>query len=240
MANTRTLAQLRTSVLSRFQWENSPDILPGGSTSQLNEWINEGIAELYDLLLDKADDRFVVTPNVGDGSQISLVAGQDTYALPSTFYRGRKVEILMSGTIGSGTERYKRLFTAAVDASHVYTMWGLVAKGYRYRYQGQNVVLMPTPQAPDTIRVWYIPYAPRLVADGDTLEGWNQYEELVIQLAGLRGRMREELPTDDVEREIARLTARIRSASDGRDVEPFYLNPSGPGVGIDDDAGWWW
>jgi len=231
--NTRTLLQLRTAVQRRGQYENSSDI----DSAMLNDFINEAIAELYDMLLAKDAEYYTVI-----GSPFSLVANTESYVLDTVapgFYKLRKVEILMSGTAGQASARWQRLFPHALEASHNYSQYGLVAKGYRYRLEGANLAFAPIPASGDTTRVFYIPYPAALSADGDLFNFHNSYEELVVQLALLRCKRREELPTEDIEKEVARLAQRISAAADARDqAEPFYLDPHGPGGG-DEDPEWW-
>jgi len=223
----------------------------------LNEWINEGVAEYYDLIVQKWADYYTkLSPT------FLLQTGQDSYQLDTqggpggngiaglvaagdNFYKLRKLEILMSGS-GVSTDssnRWKRLFPHDVDAQHLYSQWGLVAKGFRYRLQGIYLVLAPVPQSADTLRMFYIPTWTRLVQDTDSMDFINSYEELVIQFALYRARIRQDLPTDHIEREIARLVKRVQQSSDGRDAgEPFYLSAAGPGYGLDldDDQNWFW
>lgn len=239
MANPRTLLQLRTSVVERGQYESSNDINPVGNPALLNELINVAISEIYDVLVQKWQDLYTVT-----GTAFTTTAGQDSYLLDTiapAFYKLRKVEILWSGTAGDPAATWKRLLPHDIDASHHYSQYGLISKGYRYRLQGQNLVLAPPPTVIETLRVFFIPYATRLANDGDTFDGINGYEELVIQTALMHCKRREDLPTDDIEREIAKQVARVRTAADGRDAaEPFYLNPNGPTLDLDDDEGHWW
>lgn len=225
MANARTLAQLRTSVRLRGQYERSADI----TDAILTEFVNEAIAEVYDLIVGKYDDYYTVL-----SPTFQFTAGVDTYPLPTAHYKLRKVEIQMDAT------RWRRLYPHAIEAAHLYTTWGLLSKSYRYRLQGQNLVFVPTPMAVETLRIYYIPVAPRLVNADDTFDGINNYEELVIQLALLRCKSREELPSDEIEREIQRLQMRILKASDARDAaEPFYLSSQGPGGAGDEDGDFW-
>ena len=228
MALTRTLAQLRTSVAMRGQLENSADI----TTTVLNELVNDGIKECYDILVEKWDDLYTqLSPS------FQLAPNVDTYALPPDFYKKRKVEIQTS----SG--RFKRLYPHDLSASTHFSTWGLVASNYRYRLQANSIVFVPMPMAPQTVQIWYIPHAPVLVDDTDTFDGINGYEELVIQLAYRRCLVRQELETTQVDGEIVRLMARVKTAADGRDAEePFYLNargPSGDDWGDGGDGGYW-
>lgn len=224
MANTRTLLQLRTSVQSRGGYENSSDI----TSTMLTEFINEAIAEVYDIIVGKWVDYYTVL-----GSPISVVAGTASYAVPTDFYKLRKVE--MQTTVGI----FRKLLPHDLDVGHRYTN-SVRAKAYRYRLQANNIVLVPTPTQAETMQLYYIPFATRLSLDADTFDGINNYEELVVQLALKRCKMREELPIDDIEREVARLVQRIEKASDGRDAEPFYLDPHGPPYFDDEDWDGWY
>jgi len=223
MARTRTLLQLRTSVQQRGAYENSADI----TSAILTEAINEAISETYDILVQRWADYYVTRAN------LTVTANADTVALPSDFYKLRKLEVVDS-TAPSG---YRKLSTLDLSASHAVGSQ-VVGKRYRYRLEQGNVVLMPTPTTGETLRIFYVPEFTLLSADGDTFDGINGYEELVIQLALLRCKRREELPTDDIEREINRLTLRVRDAADGRDASaPLMYNPFGP-VDVDYDEEW--
>lgn len=214
-ARTITLAGLRAAVLRRGGVENSIDLTP----TVLNDYINSAIAELYDILDEKDDDRFV-TP-----ATLTTTLGLDSVALPSGFYQLRKLEIVDS-TAPSG---YRRLRPIAVDAKHLYATGYLYGKQYRYWLNAYQVTLVPPPGVVETLRCYYVPVSPVLVNDTDVLDGWNGYEELVIQLAWRRCLVRRDLDTSGTDREVERLVERIKTAADGRDDEPFYLDPNGPG-----------
>jgi len=208
-----TLAQLRRAVLRRAgePEEGTQDLTPG----VLNEFINEAIAELWDLLLKKADERLVVN------TTLATTIGTQAVALPASFYRLRKVEIADS----SSPSGYRQLFATTLDAQHLYS--SVTGEEYRYWQHSYSLEMVPVPQAVENLRVWYIPVAPVLVDDGDAIDGYNGYEELVVQLAFRRTLVRQNLETSPAETEIARLVGRIEAAADGRDAEPFYLSPRG-------------
>lgn len=301
MANTRTLSQLRDSVRLRGSYENSTDI----TTAILTEFVNEAIAEAYDILVSKWADYYTVLSNnlevigtttgTGDslaassgtvtltdagaaflpqheGQRITItgagtaannntylitkyvsatqvqfkstavvnetsgfswsIDGSSSIQLPADFYKLRKVEI-QDGT------RWRRLFPHDLAVANVINNPAR-AKGYRYRLQAAKLELVPTPTTTEVLRMYYIPFAPRLSADSDTWDGINNYEELVIQIAYRRCKEREELDTSQIEREIARLTMRIRTDADSRDAaEPFYLDEYGPPRESDDGPGYW-
>ena len=223
MARTLTLLELRTAVLRRGGVESSADL----TSLVLNEYINEGIAELWDILRQKGDDSLVTS------ATLATSVGVATVALPTTFYKLRKLEIVDASTVSG----FRRLRSHDLDSSHLFGP-GVVGKAYRYRLQGSNLVLVPTPQAVESLRLWFIPYATILAADVDLLDGFNGYEELVIQLAWRRCLVRQDLDTTTSDREIQRLSMRIDAAADARDAEPFYLSPLGSRGRFDLDDDW--
>lgn len=207
MARTVTLATARAAVLRLGGVDVSADLTP----TVLNEAINAGIAELHDILLSKADDRLVTS------TTLTTSVGVESVALPTTFYELRKLEIVDPSALSG----YRKLFQGSLDSQHLYAL--LIGKRYRYRLQGSSIVLMPTPQAVETLRLYYVPYALVLSNDSDVIDGYNGYEDLIYHLAWRRCLVRQDLSTVDLDREVARLTSRIAAASDGRDAEPFYL-----------------
>lgn len=229
MPRTITLSELRDGVRRRGDWENSTAI----TAVVLDDVLNSAIAEVWDVLVDRWADYYVSRSN------LAATAGVETVALPSTFYKLRKVELLWSGTVDTPEARYVDVPPIDLKAAHL-PHYG--SRAYRYRIAGASLYLAPFPPQAETIRLWFIPYASKLVADGDTFDGVNGYEELVMAIAHRRLLVREELPTGEVDAEVARLTARVRSDADSRDAaEPFYLDPRGPRRdALDDDEEAWW
>lgn len=221
MAGAITLLSMRTALQNRggFTSTTSADLTP----TILNDFINEGVAQVWDLLKGKSDDRLVTS------TTLATAVGVATVNLPATFYALRKLEIVDSST-PSG---FRRLRSHDLDASHLYaTLYG---KAYRYRLQGSTIVLVPTPQAIESLRLWYIPLPTVLAADGDTFDGYNGYERLIYQYAWRSCLERQDLDTTNADRAIAKFEADIKAAADGRDDEPFYLDPRGSMCGDFDD-----
>lgn len=224
MARSVTLLQMRTAVQTRGSYENSADITP----TVLNDVINEALAETWDILVGKWEDYYVTRAN------LSVSANQDGITPPADFYKLRKLEIVDT-SMPSG---YRRLRPHDLDYAHVF---GPVSnKQYRYRLEGSLLYLAPIPTVAETLRLFYIPACPVLAADGDTFDGINGYEQLVIQLGLRRCKIRQDQPTGAEDAEIERLTRRVRTAADSRDAdEPYYLNPRGPQQDPWDDTEWY-
>lgn len=223
MADTLTLAQLVTALKEKGGYENSRDM----TTSVLTKFLNEAIRETFDLLVAKWEDYYVKS------ATFNSVAGTELYALSTItgvaddFYKLRKVEVSIDGA------RWAKVYPHDLDAAHRFTR--LVGRNYRYRIQAASLALAPIPTGVDTFRIYYIPKFTRLVADADTFDAINGYEALVLEIAFYKCKDREELDTSQIEREIARLSANVRTSSDGRDAEPFYLDPLGPEADDDEE-----
>jgi hypothetical protein len=224
VSRTVTLLELRTAVHRRGGTENSADL----TTAVVNEFINEGIARLWDLLKSKRDDRLIDQTTIPYGA--GAVNGVD---LGDEFYELRKVEIVDA----SAPAGYRMLRKVDLDAAHLYAT--VTGKRYRYMVRQFSLILVPTPTVAETVRVWYVPVTPILSSDVDTLEGYSGYERLVIRYAYKQCLERQRLDTSEVEGEIQFMETTIKGSSDGRDPEPFYLDPRGADrVDLDDDYPW--
>lgn len=227
MAFTRTLLQLRTSLLVRGGYEGSEDI----TSAVALEVLNDGLEETYNLCIACDDDYYVKLGTVANGGQFNTVAGQDTYALPSDFYNLRKVEILDSST------RWKKLNPVPLDGANLIQTVDSPSRHYRYRLSNQGLTLYPTPTGVDTLRVYYLPLAPQLAVDTDSVTFDRPVEaRLVLEIALRDCLARQNLSTGEAEMKIEKLAKQLRTAADSHDDgEPFYLNPRGP-HGDDEDC----
>lgn len=213
MAKTKTLLQIKSSVFTEGQYENSSDI----TSSVLNDYINKAIVRRNEILAQSGAEFLTAV-----GAPFTVVAGTQSYALPTDFEHLRKVEI----STDNGSNWYR---LRSVELSDTEKHQSPVARRYRYRLQGGTLplALHPTPSgSTDQIRVWYIPYATELVSDSDTITiNVDAEYELIVALALRKCRVREDLDTSAVDATIADCTRRLASMADNRDDgEPFYLS----------------
>lgn len=217
MAKTKTLAQLRKSVLGDGQYENSYDLDPAvAPDSPLDDFINRAIVRGREIIIKSWRDWFTVV-----STPFTVVAGTQAYALPTDFEHLRKVEISTDG----GTRWHK---LSPVDLDDTERHQSPTARRYRYRLQGGSTALAlhPTPGAStDQIRVWYVPYATELVNASDTITiNVDAEYDLYVLLALKKCRKREDL-LSDVDDDIRECVARLAAMADERDAdEPFYLS----------------
>ena len=229
MAFTKTLAQARYSLARRcgVAGPTGETTSPSLTASVLNEFINDAYQETYDILVSKWADYFTLT-----GSDQTMTPGTASYAVPTDFYKLRKVEL----QVGS---RWTRLLPHDLDVSHAYAVSGTPR---RYREQARNIVFAPAPSTAETYRLWYIPIRTPLTSDADviTFDVPQEYK-LLLAIAWRDTLDMQDLDPSPAIAKIDALTPMLRSAADNRDAaEPFYLNPHGPPYEWSDDIddGW--
>lgn len=220
---TRTLLQLRTSLLQLGGFEMSTDITPVVA----NQYLVDALEETYEFCVACADDFYtkISTP-------FSLVLNQDTYALPLDFYNLRKVELQRD------VHRWYKLFPINIDGANRSTSIGSTYHPrYRYRVSTAGVTFDPVPQTTDVIRMYYVPLAPQPALDTDTVTFDRPVEQKLVLHVALRDIMlRSDLDTGGLDTAIERMKRSLRTAADSHDAgEPFYLDDHNS-RGMDDDC----
>ena len=234
MARVVTLATLRTRALQRANLgtaSNGAIIQNGqpGQASELTDCINEGIAELHDLILSQEDQPLYlesVTFNTASSTDTYRIgAGQ---AIPVTdFYRAKGVDIQFGQNIVRSAypftwaerNRYKYL------GGWVYTQpvsYRLIGKGSdQSQAQFDSIKLMPQPSGQFTCTLWYNPTATRLTNLSDTLDGVDGFEEHVVLTAAIKLLMKQEQfeHAQALQAERGRQEARILAMIPTRDAE---------------------
>jgi hypothetical protein len=169
MARTVTLLSLRNQCRQVANMEGSQFI----SDSELTQYINNSAAELYDLIVESWQDYYLKS------TTFPVLNGTDTYALPTDFYKLRGVDLLLDA---AGNAITLRPFQFAERNAYAFTpgynMFGVAQ--YRYQLQGNNIRFVPVPQTNSNVKLWYIPAQAPMVADIDTLDGIDGWEEYII------------------------------------------------------------
>lgn len=233
MSYTRSLLQLRKSLAKKVGVAGpSGDTASSSLTADvMNEQINDGLEEAWDVIVDRWEDYYTKS------AQLTVTSGIATQALPGDFLKLRRLWVLDSST------EYKRLLPGDLDQAHLYTSTTLSGKNYRYRMDATGLVLMPVPPQNETLKLFYIPTAPQLVADGDVITfDVPLVARLVLAIAWRECLDAQDMDVSPAISKIVELTAKCRVSADGRDADqPFYLNPAMPlrdETGDDDDR-WW-
>ena len=207
MARLVTLGKLRG--LARLYADQRPGgadaFVPdtdGGvsSVGSVNDLLNLAIAEFWDLLVAARGQDYGLS-----SSAIAIVAGTSGYALPADFYEVKTV------TLEWGPNDFENVDDIERDedrsAFNNYQTWAPWSpKGYRL---ASTIQFLPTPTGAVTGRLRYLPTAPILVNDSDTVDCVNGWEKLPALRTAMELRAIEEMPYSDLERLFDREKGRI-------------------------------
>src|SRR5688572_26006937 len=149
---TITLSSLRDIIRFRGNYENSTKF----TSARIDSEINAALAELHELMADTYEGYFDTSTTT------PTVAAQEHVDLPATFWRLRGVDILISG-------KYRELTQIGFGERNHFQTSGR-PQAYRTAAGGARgrLILYPTPNAVETIRINFVPTVTALSADGDT------------------------------------------------------------------------
>lgn len=203
-----TLAQFKQRSRERADMVNSKFI----SDSELSSYINASLTELYDLLLSSRGENYYI-----DSFSFTTIPGSDTYPLPVDFYKLMGVDYVTSSTqsitLKSFRWQERNRFREPFYNARIYNLM--------YQLRNNDLVFIPTPNGNQQIKVWYIPRSPELVADTDTFDGINGWEEYVVIDVAIKMKVKEESPVDALVFAKQKMEERIAALSSGRDsTEP--------------------
>ena len=163
MSNKVSLSKIRDLIRARGEIRSVYV-----SDSDLTDWINSAIKDLYDQIISVNQDYFV---RVSDN--ISVVSGTDKYSLPHDFADLLRVEVLYQSP--SDWRPLERFNLSERSNSNLNTPTKLF---WRYRVMDDFIYLAPTPAESGTLRLWYVPVPPTMSDDAETAEfifGWDEY-----------------------------------------------------------------
>lgn len=207
---SQTLAQMRTRVRQHADMVGSNFC----SDSEIDGYLNNWIADLWDLLVAESGEQYGVdtTPTA-----ISFTANVQTVSLPSTFLKLKGVDVLLGGCyrpVGRFEfgDRHAPANLLPLELA-VYQQTQLA-----YCILGNKLFLQQAPTTTYTGQIWIVPAVTTLVADGDTFDGINRWEEYAVLGAALDCLDKEESDTRSIERKLARETKRIERACRRRDA----------------------
>lgn len=228
MANLVTLAQIRTLAYQIADLENAVTRFP---VSEVNTYVNMGVGELYDLLVRTRGEFFQSQYTITtDGVNV-------TYALPSDFMEltlaqlnlgmgfngsladvavplynftmGERPELASSTPSWTGSPLGYRLHSGTVLQAN--TTQGTIPTQYA-------IELLPKPSANQKILLFYVPIAPQLVNDNDTIDSINQWHVYAAAFAARMMRTKDDLPTTAAEALMESIKERVNALGPHRDA----------------------
>ena len=175
------------------------------------EFVNQGLAELHELLTESYEDFFI--------AEHDFVAGTEEQALPEDFFRAIK---LFDTSDGSEVRRVtlKRLQQAQAYPSY----WS----GLHYRILGWKVYFSEAPSS--VVRLYYVPQFQPLADLGQEVSfpvpvSWYRY---VVADITARILAYEESPYTFYEGRKQQMAAQMREMASVRDMEPEPFEDRAP------------
>lgn len=205
MARTRTLLELRTEVRQRADLEGATAFIPD---TEVDRYINQSIADLYDILRDHAPEDYY--------SESLTYSVSATFITPPT----RFFQLLSLERVdGTRVVRLQR-----IDARDRPLLVGAGGPPTHYRMVGQvsdttgvftpSIELYPNSSTVYQFTLRYLPHAPVLNSDTDVWDGFNGWEEYAVLDAALKCMEKEQNPdTGPLVARLARVRDRIVSLS---------------------------
>jgi hypothetical protein len=207
MGRTRTLVLGRADAYKRADLEGATDRFPA---DEVTRYINQGRAALRDEIIKARGRSYFrkTTPHT-----ITTTADTSRYALNSDFYQ--LISVRTSGDMGDSLEPFTPLdepWLRAPGSSNA--EWPS-----HYELQDGYIELLPLHRAGLSVIVEYIPTLTDLSADGDLIEGYNGWEDYVIDYAAMQMAMKDDEPrvVAMLERSLARMSQRIAQMAPKRD-----------------------
>lgn len=203
-----TLSELRTRARQRADMVNSQFV----TDLELNNLLNKGLAELYDIVVNAFEDYFTTNLNF-------TVTTGDTYNLPTDFYKLRALDFSSNGQWLACREfQFNERNRSQTGANWLYGN----GPARSYRIMGDTLLLQPTANATGLYRLWYVPSPTELTTDSQTIPaslakfGWDEY---IVLWAAERMLSKEESSVTDVQNERSELSVRIKQMAANRQVD---------------------
>lgn len=205
-----TFLSLRLQARERADMVRSKFI----SEPELKQYVNNSIKELYDLLVATFSDYYIANP-----LEFTLAGTQDGYSLPTDFYKLRGLDKSIDGASSESSWYSIDSFNFAERNRYNYT--NAIVNAFplvKYRVFGGQVKIIPPQNAAGLYRMWYIPRAPDLVADGDEFDGINGWEDYVVVDAAIKMLQKQEDDVGVLMAQKQQLKERIEAMAASRDA----------------------
>lgn len=221
-----SLGELRLLARQRADRVNSNFV----TNPEVNTYINQSLYELYDILTTVYEDYNVYGPILfqtdGTTYQYTLPNGILTFQnqtggtiTPPPFYKLLGVDCGLALNSNAWVTLHKFNFNSRnryVFPSISSTYLGVF--NLRYRLVGNTLMFIPTPNAGQFLRIWYIPRLTELLQDNDLCDGISGWTEYLIVDAAIKILQKEESDVSILMAQKQALIDRIQSSSMNRDA----------------------
>ena len=207
--NIQTINSLVARVRQRSDQINSQTF---DDASELKVWIRGSLAQLYDILCQRAADYYTTC------RPLSLIAGQEAYSMPSDFKSLADIYVLYNG----GKNRL-RMRSFNIDDFGALNMPGMAAGNYSYRIMRNLLYIQPTPTADyyNALEIHYVPQYKAPLLDYTSIDevmpnGWDEWVTLdVLQKMCVKARL---LNMEDILKSKTAIENRLLTSSSIRDA----------------------
>ena len=190
--------------------------------SEIINYINIGLGELYDILVLKFEDYFI------SSSTLTLVKGQSEYSFDSEIWgdSGGKLTDLYKcvGVDANESGDSIRLRRFSLRDRAKYSSESIVGRGgcanYQYQIRDRALAFIPKPSSTTSITLWYIPAFSPLTDESDEISAtiMSHWAEYAVVTAVAKMKEKEELSTTVIGEELKGIRMRIEDASANRDA----------------------
>jgi len=202
-----TLAELITRTRQKSDMERTNFV----TDDEITVYINESASELYDLIVSKYEDYFLV-------STLASITTGNTITLPADFYKLRGVDYSLSG---NWANIRKFNFNDRNSREFINGVMNYGATDRRYRVVNNEIMIIPALQAIGQYQIWYVPRYIPLVLPTDVYTQGLDWEEYLVITSAIKCLTKEESDTTALERAKINTTQRIYSMAGNRDsAEP--------------------
>lgn len=228
MARTRQFVDLRNDAYKLSDTENATARFPA---SEVGYYVNQGIAELYDLLVRSRGDFFEKNVLITTDGTTTL------YALPVDFYQLTMAQVNL-GTTTAGVQGDNNIglykFNLAERPELSSSTPGWAGQPFAYRLHGGSqanafqtqgtipvqytIEFLPRPSSNMIVQVFYIPTCPLLVNDNDTLDTINGWDIYATCFAAKLMRIKDDLPYEHIEELLRSVRERVEGLAPHRDA----------------------
>lgn len=221
MARTVTLTTMIARVRRETDQEYDTAVVsaPAVTDASITDWLNEGIAEVWRLLVTADPDRGLTT------GTLTTVVGTEEYALPSGFVSMRGLDYPI-GSHFVDVEPY-----SFSERNQLQTPWASAATiggGAPFRYYVQRngasgsaarISFRPVPTANASVLLHYVATPAALSAGGDTFDGIIGLEGYAVAFARakIHARLQEPDGVAIANAEMARILQNIKLEAGRRD-----------------------
>lgn len=196
MAAAVQLSTLRTRARQKANMENSAFV----SDAELNQYINESWAELYEKLALTWSDRFTTSEEVTVVAPANTIAPTQPAGGPYGFlkFRGLDKQDGNEWITIEPMDLKQRNRTPSTTLDIAYVISGSALKVY------------PAENGAGVYRLWYIPYVTELSDDTDTVSLPHQWQQYIVTDAAIKCLVKEESDPAALLIEKAALIERIK------------------------------